>query len=247
MNSRVTNQAWSVKTEAGEVRLEPYFQQYFLVSRPNTIEGELLTRPEASAPTEEFFNALSVEDQFQILEWQIVLQHRMHKELGALVSINVHNRVVETDQNRERFLGLVANASAPTTFEFTETYPMPPVNTSNQLLNAIRSLGHFSALDDFGTGLNGMSLLTDYDFDIIKIDRSLIFDIVDRPEKRKTLRLMLEMLRVLGKQHVVEGIENDEVLDALKQSGFEVFQGFLFGRPQRVADLFSASSKGEQS
>lgn len=247
MSSQITNQASSFDSEIAGVHLVPYFQRYHSVSKPDIIEGELLTRPQSDTPTEEFFDALSVEDQFQVLDWQIMLQQQLHQMLGALVSINIHNRVVETVQHRELFLEMAGKASAPTTFEFTETYPMPPVNTSNQLLNSLRTLGHLSALDDFGTGLNGMSLLTNYDFDIIKIDRSLIFDIEHRPEKRKTLHLMLEMLSALGKQHVVEGIESQEVFDALKEFGFDTFQGFAFGRPQPVRDLLSTDAEDGKS
>ncbi len=228
------------------VVLAPYFQTYVSVPPGPVPKGELLTRPEVSRPTEEFFSGLALDSQFAILEWQVDLQRRIQADTGSLVSINVHNRVVETDENRARFLALAATASAPTTFEFTETYPMPPVAASNRLLRDIRDLGHASALDDFGTGLNGMSLLTDYDFDVIKLDQSLVFDLPSRVEKQKTLRLMLEMLQVLGKQHIVEGVETEEVFDILKDLGYSSFQGYYFGRPQPVEELLS-SSEGARS
>ncbi len=226
-------------TEVGGVLLTPFFQRYLLLDSPGLTLGELLSKPAAARPTEEFFASLSMEDQFEILEWQIRLQHVMNEHTGARVSINVHNRVVETDAARRRFLHLVARVSAPTTFEFTETYPMPPVGASNHLLRDIRDLGHTSALDDFGTGLNGMSLLTDYDFDIIKLDRSLVFDLPIRAEKRKTLRLVREMLQVLGKAHIVEGVENEEVLDILQELGFRSFQGYFCAMPAPLSALVS--------
>lgn len=230
-------------TEVGGVRLTPYFQPYLLLDSPDAIVGELLSKPDGSRPTEEFFASLTMEDQFEILDWQVRLQHVMHEHMGARVSINVHNRVVETDEARRRFLDLVAQVSAPTTFEFTETYPMPPVGASNHLLRDIRTLGHTSALDDFGTGLNGMSLLTDYDFDIIKIDRSLVFDLPSRAEKRKTLRLVREMLQVLGKSHIVEGVETEDILDTLKELGFRSFQGYYCGMPAPLATLMSSPTQ----
>ncbi|MFZ8911333.1 MAG: EAL domain-containing protein [Candidatus Nanopelagicales bacterium] len=234
-------------TEVSGVRLTPYFQPYLLLDDPERVTGEILSKPDVSRQTEEFFTSLSVDDQFDILAWQIRLQHVMHDHMGAHVSINVHNRVVETEEARARFLDLVAQASAPTTFEFTETYPMPPVGASNHLLRDIRTLGHASALDDFGTGLNGMSLLTDYDFDIIKLDRSLVFDLPSRAEKRKTLRLVREMLQVLGKAHIVEGVETDEVLDILKELGFRSFQGYYCGMPAPLASLVAPPTEGALS
>lgn len=237
----------SLDITVDDVVLIPYFQPYVCVTDPEERQGELLSRPQAVRQAQEFFTELDSESQFAILEWQVDLQRRIHHDTGSLVSINVHNRIVESEESRARFLGIVERASAPTTFEFTETYPMPPIAASNRLLRDIRSLGHLSALDDFGTGLNGMSLLTDYDFDVIKIDRSLIYDLPGRAEKQKTLRLMLEMLRVLGKEHVVEGVETQEILDILRELGYTTFQGYLIGKPAPVADLVTPPTKDVMS
>ncbi len=234
-------------TEVSGVRLTPYFQPYLLLDDPDRASGELLSKPDVSRQTEEFFASLSMDDQFEILARQIRLQHAIHDHMGAHVSINVHNRVVETEEARTRLLNLVSQASAPTTFEFTETYPMPPVGASNHLLRDIRTLGHTSALDDFGTGLNGMSLLTDYDFDIIKLDRSLVFDLPSRAEKRKTLRLVREMLQVLGKAHIVEGVESAEVLEILEELGFRSFQGYHCAMPAPLASLVVPPTEGALS
>lgn len=219
------------------VRLTPCFQPYLCVADPFTREGELLTRTGAEGPTEAYFSSLGVESQFTILEWQLQVQRLLRESFGTQVSVNVHNRIVESEESRQRFLALLAAADGTMTLEFTETYPMPPVTQSNRLLRHIRELGHSSALDDFGTGLNGMSLLTDYDFDIIKLDQSMVFDLPGRPEKQKTLRLMFEILAVLGKAHVVEGVETQEVLDILKGLGYTTFQGYHFGMPQPVQEL----------
>lgn len=225
------------------VELVPYWQQYVSIDKRVTAKGELLMRPQTDEKTEEFFSQLDLDNQFLLLDWQVTLQRAITAHTGAQVSINVHNSLVESDEARERFLDIVRQASGPTTFEFTETYPMPPVTASNRLLQALRTLGHASALDDFGTGLNGLSLLTDYDFDIIKLDRSLIFDLPSRVEKQKTLRLMHEMLQVLGKEHVVEGVETEEVYVILKELGFTTFQGFLFGTPVPVEATLTASER----
>jgi EAL domain-containing protein (putative c-di-GMP-specific phosphodiesterase class I) len=244
---RAQSEVRLVEIDVDGVLLKPVFQRYTSVSHPDIVQGELLSRPTGSEPPEIVFANLGLEDQFRVLEWQLQLQQLLHDELGAHVSINVHNRVVAEEESRRRFLDLVARASAPATFEFTETYPMPPFVTSNSVLNALRKLGHTSALDDFGSGLNGMSLLTDYDFDVIKIDRCLILDLGHRPEKRKTLRLMLEMLEVLGKEHVVEGVETQETFEILRELGYETFQGYLFGRPVAVSELLAGGATVERA
>lgn len=219
------------------VAVEPYFQKYHLVDLPEETHGELLTRPDTSKSTQGYFEDLAIEHHFETLTWLLQVQRALHRELDAQVSVNIHNSIVSSEAHREQFLDVISRAARPAVFEFTETHPMPPVDASNHLLRAIRELGHKTALDDFGTGLNGMSLLTDYDFDIVKLDRSLVFDLTGRVEKQKTLRLMHEMLVILGKDHVVEGIEDVETFELLQDAGYRNFQGYLFAQPRPVSEM----------
>lgn len=214
------------------ITVEPYFQQYECSKEPDLRRGELLSRPAGISRVEEFFDSLDYAGNLRILTWQLELKEHFTAMTGCRVSINVDNTLLDTDEQRSAFVALIGAYPTPATFEFTETHPMPPVDVSNHLLREVRDLGHLSALDDFGTGLNGMSLLTDYDFDVVKVDRSLIYDIASRVEKQKTVRLIYRMLDVLGKRHVVEGIDDDEVYRLLRKSGFTTFQGYLFHRPE---------------
>jgi EAL domain-containing protein (putative c-di-GMP-specific phosphodiesterase class I) len=55
------------------------------------------------------------------------------------------------------------------------------------------------------------------------------------------------MLRVLGKDHVVEGIETQEVLDILTGMGYATFQGYLIGKPAPVARVVAQADQGAKS
>ena len=115
---------------------------------------------------------------------------------------------------------------------------MPPPELMNPLLKVLRDFGKRSALDDFGTGFNGMSLFVDFDFDVVKIDRSLIVDIETRPAKLKVLGLIGQMIDTLGKEHVVEGVETQSQSDKLRACGFHTFQGYLWHRPEPIEAFF---------
>lgn len=226
---------WSL--DLAGTSIEPVFQQYVCSREPSLMRGELLSRPQGVTRIEEFFGSLTYEDNLAIFRWQLEVKEEFSARTGLRVSINVDNGLLDTEEQRAAFLDVIALFPTPATFEFTETHPMPPVDQSNRLLRAVRDLGHVSALDDFGTGLNGMSLLTDYDFDVIKIDRMLTVDIGERVEKRSTVALILQMLDVLGKRHVVEGIDDAEVYRMLCDAGFTTYQGFLFHRPQPLDEV----------
>jgi len=229
--------AWSFTV--GGVVVEPVFQQYACSKEPLLLRGELLSRPQGVDRIEEFIANLDYEQQLQLLTSQLEIKEEFTSATSCRMSINVDNSLLDSAAQREAFVALLERYPTPATFEFTETQPMPPVEESNRLLRRLRELGHMTALDDFGTGLNGMSLLTDYDFDVVKVDRSLVFDVVSRVEKQKTLRLINRMLSVLGKRHVVEGIDDDAVYRLLCKAGFTTFQGFLFHEPAPLDQVIS--------
>jgi EAL domain-containing protein (putative c-di-GMP-specific phosphodiesterase class I) len=225
-----------------ETSLAPYFQNYFDATGSVLPHGELLSRPTPPDRPEAFFASLSLDDQLGIFSWLVSTAEKIYHSTGCTTSINIHNSLIAADEGRDEFLRLCDSTQVPLVLEFTETYPMPPIDASNMMLRQLREMGHKSALDDFGTGLNGMSLLTDYDFDIIKLDRSLTFDLLHRVEKQKTIKLIHQILDVLGKDHVAEGIETQEVLDILVSHGFKTFQGFLFAQPVPVDEFLTDRS-----
>lgn len=226
-------------------KVSAYFQPYFDTRPGQPLRGELLTRPIHLKNPAEFFSSLQIEKQLILLEWLVDIGNELAEKYDVQSSINIHNSLIEADTGREFFLELCQKASSPMTFEFTETFRMPPVEVSNAMLRKVREFGHKTALDDFGTGLNGMSLLTDYDFDVIKLDRILSMDIDTSPKKAKVLGLIREMITVLGKQHVVEGVESKAVYEQLKALNFTTFQGFYFRKPQLISELLEEFEKGE--
>lgn len=229
----------------GGVTVESVFQQYVCTQDPALLRGELLSRPVGVGGVEEFITSLDYGQQFQLLTAQLEIKEEFTSTTGCRMSINVDHSLLGTDAQRDAFIALLDRFPTPATFEFTETNPMPAVEAANLLLRRVRELGHLSALDDFGTGLNGMSLLSDYDFDVVKVDRSLTFDIASRVEKQKTLRLINRMLAVLGKRHVLEGIDDEDVYRLLSKAGFTTFQGYLFHEPVLLDDVISQLSRVE--
>jgi len=93
------------------------------------------------------------------------------------------------------------------------------------------------AMDDFGTGFSSLSYLRKYSFDILKIDRSFISDLMVDEEDRELVNAMIAMAHSLGLEVVAEGVETIEQLEYLKKQGCEYAQGFLHGRPMTLEAL----------
>jgi EAL domain-containing protein (putative c-di-GMP-specific phosphodiesterase class I) len=219
-----------------------YAQKIVTVGNDDGFYVELLSRfrPGCGDPQmniSDFFKSISVEERLVIFERQNRTADEIFKSTGIKCSINVDNELLETEEIRDRTLYLIQTSTAPSIYEFTEVYPMPPPELMNPIFNLLRDLGKRSALDDFGTGFNGMSLFVDFDFDIVKVDRSLINDITTRPKKLSVLALIREMIQTLGKACVVEGVETANQLAVLKDASFQTFQGYFFHKPEPVGNF----------
>ena len=217
--------------------VEPYFQLYKNLDDPDAMSGELLTRLENGQSAYEVISQLTIVEHLELLEWLIRNSNQLIKNFGLHCSMNIDNNIVIEPRTRDEFLRISEMSDRTTTFEFTETHAMPAASDANQMFRRLRDQGHSCALDDFGTGLNGMTLLTDYDFDIVKVDRALTIDIETRPEKLKVISLLNEMISALNKSHVVEGVESTVVYDLLVAAGFRVFQGYLLDKPIPISEL----------
>jgi EAL domain-containing protein (putative c-di-GMP-specific phosphodiesterase class I) len=99
----------------------------------------------------------------------------------------------------------------------------------------LRNVGVRVALDDFGTGYSGLYHLRELDLDTIKIDRSFITQMLDKPEEAKIVKAIVSLGRALGLKTIAEGIENEDVREVLTKLGCNMGQGFLFGKAAPAA------------
>jgi EAL domain-containing protein (putative c-di-GMP-specific phosphodiesterase class I) len=101
-------------------------------------------------------------------------------------------------------------------------------------------MGISLSIDDFGTGHSSITKLRQMPFSELKIDRSFVQDILDDPDARALVSVMVSMGETFGMTVIAEGVETPEVLQAVKTlSANIVVQGFHFSRPL-PPDAFAA-------
>lgn len=100
----------------------------------------------------------------------------------------------------------------------------------------LRQMGVEIAIDDFGTGYSSLSYLKQWRVDYLKIDRSFVRDLVTDASDLAIVRAIVAMARHLNLQVVAEGIEGWQQLDALRELGCHLAQGFLLSRPLPAAE-----------
>lgn len=124
--------------------------------------------------------------------------------------------------------------------ELTENALIRPTDDIRQTLDALKRLGARIALDDFGTGYSTFGYLKHFPVDVIKIDRSLVRDIVHRAGDKAIVRAIVSLARELELVSVAEGVEHLGELGVLRQMGCDAAQGNYVSRPLRAADFLNA-------
>jgi len=110
----------------------------------------------------------------------------------------------------------------------------------------LQQLGCRISIDDFGTGYSSLSYLKQLPVDELKIDRAFISKVHLDPKDAAIVNAVISMSRGLGLSVVCEGVEERETLEFLKQTGCDLWQGFLCSRPVNGEQLHSnyLESKG---
>ena len=117
--------------------------------------------------------------------------------------------------------------------EITERASLDHIKALPARLRQLRDMGYQIALDDLGAGYAGLTSLAQLQPEVVKLDMSLVRDIDKDETKRKLVGTMVKLSRDMGMAVVVEGVETVGERDALLTLGCDLFQGYLFARPEQ--------------
>jgi diguanylate cyclase (GGDEF)-like protein len=99
------------------------------------------------------------------------------------------------------------------------------------ILERLHRCGVSVALDDFGTGFSSIGQLRRFRFDKLKLDRSMVQDILQQPSALRLVQGTIAMADALGLKVTAEGIEDENQVSVLRLAGCSQFQGYLFSKP----------------
>ncbi len=122
-------------------------------------------------------------------------------------------------------------------FEITETSAIANLSDARDFINALKAFGCHFSLDDFGSGLSSFAYLKNLPVDTLKIDGIFIREIVENKLDLAMVKSINEIGHVMGMQTVAEFVENDEIVELLREIGIDYGQGYGLGRPKPLAEL----------
>ncbi len=123
--------------------------------------------------------------------------------------------------------------------EITESSAMSDLEKSVETLRALKTVGVHLHVDDFGTGYSSLSYIHRFPVDSLKVDRSFVSGMSERPENVAIVRTVVDLARSLGLSVVVEGIETEEQLRFVRGLGCEYAQGWLFAKAMDAVQVES--------
>jgi diguanylate cyclase (GGDEF)-like protein len=167
---------------------------------------------------------------------------------GPLTTLSVN--VAAKQAGDFRFMQSFAEALGATGYperfivELTEEAFLQKGQFQARILPMLREVGAKISIDDFGVGYSSLSALADITADEIKVDRSFITAIHQRPRSQSILKAIESLGSALGMSVIVEGVETFEELAYLEAATRIRFaQGFYFARPM----FFDEIPHGETS
>ena len=161
---------------------------------------------------------------------------------GSLIFTNLHALDLTNDALYSSDSPLAA-ISDRVVLEVTERASLHRIEDLKGRVRTLRDLGFQIAVDDLGAGYSGLSSFAQLEPDVAKLDMSLIRDIDGSSSKASLVKSMITVCtQDLGIRVVCEGVETVGERDTLARVGADLYQGYLFAKPEdrfRKASIFA--------
>ena len=165
------------------------------------------------------------------------------------IAINLSGLTLSDEKFLDDLIDSIFNFDVPAEklcFEITETALVANLTKARKFIQALRRLGCKFSLDDFGSGLSSFAYLKNLQVDYLKIDGMFVRDILNDPVDYALVKSIHEMGRVMGKRTIAEFVENNEILEKVKEIGVDYAQGYGVGEVVALHDLTNYSVRHEE-
>jgi diguanylate cyclase (GGDEF)-like protein len=160
-----------------------------------------------------------------------------------LLTINISPRTIEAPHfSTDALLAILSRhgiAPERVVVELTEREKIEDIGRLQVALKAMQRTGMRIAADDVGAGNAGLRLLSQFRFDIVKIDLSLVQEGAERDSSRAVLRSLRDLAGRWGASVIAEGLETPTQLRMVRELGVTAGQGYLLARPMPHPDITS--------
>ena len=163
------------------------------------------------------------------------------------LSVNVSALQLENDDfvsDLEKIMNRHLIVPGHVEIEITEQVALASTIKIASQINAIKELGVRLAMDDFGMGHSSLVYLKEHKFDTIKLDGSLVREILTNHTCRNIISSIVFLAKSLDFSVIAEYVEEEEQRTMLHELGCDRYQGYLFSKPVPFAQLKGSINGG---
>jgi len=150
------------------------------------------------------------------------------------ISVNVANQQFKREdfvESVEKIIQVTQLDPSMLELELKESMLVGKTNEIMKKMNELKNMGIHLVIDDFGTGYASLNYLRQFPFEKVKIDRSVIQSMKDRPEDMAVLESIISLSKSMNLTVVAEGVETFGQLDFLRSQASDQVQGYIFHKP----------------
>jgi diguanylate cyclase (GGDEF)-like protein len=122
--------------------------------------------------------------------------------------------------------------------ELTEQTLVKDIDHTIDTMNELKRLGFSFAIDDFGTGYSSLAYIKKMPIDVIKIDQSFVFGMLENHADYQIIMSTIAMVKNLELTVIAEGVETAAQLRSLSENDCDIIQGYYFSKPVPEVELF---------
>ncbi|WP_176461869.1 GGDEF domain-containing protein [Anaeromicrobium sediminis] len=227
-----------------EDRIVPFFQPIYNIKEDKIEKYEVLMRIKDGENYLSPFPYIKVAEDNNLIEKldltviEKALKYKSEVDQKDVIklSINVSGR----DLNDSSFLPRVVLLAdeykinyTNVVFEITETQNIKNLDRLINTIHSFKELGFKFSIDDFGTGFSSMQYLKRIPADYLKIDGSFIRDLNENEKNLYLVKSIVSMAKAFEMTAIAEFVENDKILNVLKEIGIDYGQGYHIGKPYK--------------
>lgn len=220
----------------------PYYEQQIDLETSELVGFEMLARwnspryglvsPEVFIPVAEEIDLIGELSECLIKQ---ALEDAKEWDPNLTLSVNISPLQLRDPWFAQKLLHLLVDSGFPPhrlEIEITESCLHENVGAVRAIVSSLKNQGIRISLDDFGTGYSSLSQLRSLPFDRLKIDRSFVAELNQSGEGKELVEAIVSLGRGLKLPVTAEGVESNDVLEALKGMGQLKGQGYLYGKPE---------------
>jgi len=159
------------------------------------------------------------------------------KNTDILCSINIDMQDIQNETIVKKLRDYITTIKKPVVFEILESESFHNYDIIKNFINEFRKYKVLFAIDDFGSGYSNYSEVINLKPDYLKIDGSLIKNIVTSKDNLIIIDSILFITKMIGIKTTAEFVENEEIFNKLRALGIDEFQGYYFDKPKSIEEI----------